>query len=409
MSVQVQDWNRAIQGFGENINLFNNAVIQTNSIDSDIEKIETVVREEIKRLKELLDELTRRETVLSAPKYCAKTTTEEALRYGCLNLISKGVTIAGASLAFIMECGSDWKTAGIIMFIAGMAFDGGMVVYDGKNKIEHGEASELAKLNRQGIDHALIFQEFLQKLRAINTKETEVIQAQKIEPSPLVEREIKRGNPEPSLDQKISDCLHTYEQLPPNYKREDVFCRFISHLIRRLPSNDPLVIGLNELEPIKSHAQEDLSELAGQPLPFQYLPTHIMRTSSSSGEISSSGTWNGEQAPRIKNIQRSISEDMQTFFKQEEGLIAPEVFAKMQYKQRVDELTSRVMARWRLHTPIPYFETPNGWQVTSEAEVTKIGKSLDDGDPSPRVSLQSSIPSSTSPRCCTAVLGDNIV
>jgi len=371
MCVNIQEWHQSYGNFEEQVSEFNKKIKKSDLSNEGINQIYAIVQREVKRLGELLTEVTRREKELENTEHLSKG----LIQLGLISGVAKITTIAGFILGILGRKDSIAMGIGCGIFAVGEVFDWGTFLYDRKISLLKDERSELVKLNKEGVEHAKIFCKFLQQLREIKQIETHPIGEYETETRERSTDHVPI-NLNASLDNssdsfkgsfkdlncRISSCLKDYEELPRRYRREDVYCRIISHLIQKLPLNDPLYIGLNKLEPTTLF--EDVSQIAEHPLTTQYLPPTMNRRSSSSEGERNALRWNAEEQSHSNLTPLEMKNDTaESEFK---------THARGKYEEQVAYYKNLVMQRFQLSFNIPYFETPQGWQITPQGEIKKI-------------------------------------
>lgn len=360
MSVNIQEWHQRYDSFEAQVKEFNKKIKKSALSKEEVDHIYTIVKREVNRLSELTEEATRREEELQQKHCCSCIPSRAAMwTFTGLNFTAKVCSTVGACLAFFYD-NMVARWTGIGFYIVGETIDGITTVCQTKLSLESDEASQLAKLNKEGVEHAKIFKKFLKRLKKINRIEAQLLEEYRSrEKPPLSDHIVININSPKDLDVRISACLKDYEELPPCYRKEDVYCRMISHLIQKLPPDDPLRIGLDELEPLTLH--EDINLLAEHSLPVRYLPNSFKKKFDSSEEKSDKSKWNGEEHSHLKTMDDS------------KGTV-------LEYEQQIAYYKSQVMHRFNLKHNISFFETPNGWKVSPVEGARKITDSVEEED-----------------------------
>ena len=356
MNVNVAAWHHCYDNFENQVNVFNQRVQASALTEENVGEIYEVVKREVDRLSELTQAAKAREEELSQGGWCYASISKKIRHLGLLSGACKACEIAGAILAITAEENLETKWIGVGLFVIGELFDSAATLYETKICLQSDETSQLARLNKEGLEHAQIFEKFLKQLKDLKHMETQLLEEYELyKKQPLTaDHVIINLESSKSLDDRISDCLKEYEELPTRYRRDEIYCRIISHLIQKLPPNDPLRIGLAELEPISN---QDISALAEQPLPVRYFPTMTKRKSSLDHQ-SSANPWIAEEQSKL------IADEVNKKSEREDLLL--------EYQQKVAYYKHQVNQRFHLKHDIPFFETPHGWQIHSREGVKKI-------------------------------------
>lgn len=364
-----------VQDFNDRIQMPPASQRLSDPLNDIVERIYPLIQSELKRLEELSEIITTKQDELTTKTWCmGPVSISENIRdLTIINGIAKVCELAGFSLAVFHAKDSYAQWIGFSVFVVAGTFDAVATVYEAKLHLERAEASDLAKINRDGIEHAKIFRNFLQKLKQVKEKEQQKREAyQSREESPLMHRSTFHLNisDHDDLDESIGDCLREYEELPKNYRKPEIQCFIISQLIQGLPKTHPLRIGLDRLKPL--NPGENVSELANKPLAVRYLPDSPgkQRSHSSEDQTNEAG-WGAEELKRSESIETGFIEKSE---------LDPKKIAE-EYKREVADYQLDVMSRFQLTRSIPYFITDNGWKVSPKEGLTKIESSSQETEP----------------------------
>lgn len=354
MSTTVQEWRQSHQAFVLQVQKFDEKVRNFALPEEELDKIYAIVKHETKRLKELTDTAINRQTQIDNKRWCGLS-RKSLWKLGTLNGLSKFFTISGGAVAIISE---NTTAKWVALSVAAIAeiLDTTSTLYSYKINLDNEEIAQLSKLDKQGVEHAKTFKKFLKKLKKINKIQEEILKTnltckQEIVPHQVV---INIDLNTSTLDQQIRSCLHDYEELPNCYRKEEVYCKIISHLIQNLPPKDPLRVGLSEFEPCAEI--ENFNNQVDCNLPVRYLPDFKNQTSSSSFSENKEHKWSVEEQNKYA----------------ETPTITDEVESRKQFEKRLIYYKHSVMDRFGLKRDISFFETPHGWRVESKDGEQKI-------------------------------------
>jgi hypothetical protein len=354
MSVNIHAWHQSYRSFEKQVEEFNNKVKHTNLTEENVNQIYQAVKQEVKFLNQYAEAAKAREEELEQGGYCCTPSRKAIWTIGSLNVVSKIFSVAGAVMA-IVNYNPITQGIGAGMFALGETFDAATTIYEAKVGLDFEEVSALAKLHKESVEHAKIFQKFLKQLKEIKKMENQLLQEYRSHANhSRSEYVIINLDPTKNLDEYISACLNEYEELPACYRQEEIYCRIISHLIQLLPPDDPLYIGLAELDPIP----KDISILADQPLPMRYLPT--LRRSQSSSDSKWVGEAKAQSKQEVPQLKQVDSIDPQS-----------------EYIQRVAYYTYLVTQRFKLKHNVKFLETSTGWHINPISGIKKISESVE--------------------------------
>lgn len=367
------EWHSRTSNLQSLVEDFNNTIKESpqtkaisNPLNDIVDRIYPLVQAEIKRLEELSEEIKRRKDELSIKTWCTGpvSISENVRDLTIINGIAKVCAVAGFSVAVFENENKYAQWVGLSIFIVAEALDAFATVYEARLHLERAEATQLADINRDGIEHAKIFQSFLTKLKqAKETEERKKEAYHSSNESPFMDHSAYHldTSDHNELDESIGDCLREYEELPKNYRKPEIQAFIISQLILGLPETHPLRIGLNRLKPL--NPGENTSKIAGKPLTVRYLPNSPDKHRSHSSEDQGS-----ESGWRVEELARSQSFETGGVEKEE---ISPEEMNE-EYKKDVARYQNDVMQRFNLSRSIPYFITDNGWAISSKEGLKKI-------------------------------------
>lgn len=354
MSVNAEVWNQSYHKFQEQVEAFNQA-ITTSSLDlEEIDKIDQLVGDEVKRLKEYTTIVKAKEKALEESGCC--TTTSKAMWIlFLLNTACKVCSIAGSLLAIFQDDGTA-KWIGFGIFCVGEGFDTVTTLHTDRIFIKGMEIAELSKLNKEGAKHAKQFKKFLEKLKEVKKLEQELIEKHRShEEAPLSEHHTVIDLSSESLDEKISACLHNYEDLPSQLRDDDLYCRILSIVIANLPNDDPLKMQLIALEP----REKDISALADKSLPIRYLSKKQSYSHSSDEEDLKLKKWKNEKISRKKESILIKTKRIDVLTSQEA------------YGQKVAYYKHLVAQRFNTRRMISSLYTPHGWIIDSQNDIKR--------------------------------------
>lgn len=348
---------------------FAEAAIHIHALD--IPKIHTILSKELENLKEQSDKLADKIENLYRPQHCFSTLNTPLRNLALVITTLKITTMIGIFLTATETHNSTLQWSGVALVIFSTWFEGGLNFYQQKLSLRQKQILELVAQNRYEIIQGQKYKEFAEKLEMT----TKLLSQQQIEevndtyPNQVsTEEKLHRLQRMPSLpflgnlvDNQISGCLHTYESLPLTSRREETFCRIVSELIKRLPSTDPVAQAFRELSPEAN--QEDLGELAGKPLSNRYLVS-----SNSMGK--NVEYWNSESQP---NLKKEESDKILEIRRGSQNFIFDTNREKLQ--KLAAHLNEQVKKRFNLKRDIPYFETVEGWRVSSQEGAYQINLS----------------------------------
>ncbi len=390
MSVNIQEWQQSYSAFENQVKVFNDKVNTTDLTKEDISKIYQTVKAEVKRLSAFAEAVKTREEELEKGSCCSPS-RKTIWILSLLNGTSKVCSISGAIVALVAD-NITAKWIGVGLFALGETFDSATTIYEAKTTFDFEESGSLAKLNKEGVEHAQIFKKFLKQLKEIKQMEEQLLEEyQSHTKPPLLQHTIINLGSTKNLDECISACLNEYENLPSYYRREDVYCHMISHLIQMLPPTDPLRIGLKNLEPTlkdKNMINKDKNTInpLDQSLSMHYLP--VVKTKKRSSE----DEWINEQKAN------STEETLQL---EEKDLFSPQ----LDYTQKVACYKELVAQRFNLKYHVAFFDTAMGWRIDSKEGIKKISKSIEETS----VSSSSSLSSSSSKKKVSLKKNESIV
>jgi hypothetical protein len=365
MSVNIQGWNDSYQNFESQVQEFNKKIQNYSIKPEELDKIYTIVKREVARLKEFVITAEERERELNNASCCGHS-SKTIWTIGLLNGASKVFSIGGAVLA-IFEDNPTLKWLGVGAFAAGEVFDSATTIYEAKIALDGEEITGLSKLNKQGVEHAEIFKNFLKELKKIKKIEKELIKAnESLEKTSLaqsviidfnnankVKKKESHKNEEGAssfekLDQQISSCLHYYEELPASYRPDDLYCHIISMCIQQLPSDDPLRIGLTSLE---NKQVKDMSVMAEQSLSVSYFPT-VKKRSTLASKLKEEENWSHEQLNKRDEEEIELEE-------------MDPLEVKKEYERQLAYYKHQIAQRFGTKREIAFFDTSNGWRIDS--------------------------------------------
>lgn len=333
----------------------------------------------IKRLKEIYKTVADETTRLQSYAKAAQAREEEFEHHTCFTLtpttkaiwtitalktVTKVFEFGGALLAVLAgedNTGAKWGGLGVLI-AAGLCDLAGSG-YETFMNLRGAEIVELSQLNKEGVEHAETFKNFLEELIKIRKLAKKMLKEEKSqEIAPLSNHTVISLHPSGLLDQYMRSCLGFYDALPPSYRRDDLYCRIISILIRHLPPDDPLRKGLAEFEPT-----EDLSVIADRNLPVQYFPKVNKRHPFRIHEHEED-KWSNEQHSKKEKlpVEPINSEDL-----------------KFEFKERLAYYKEEVVRRFQTTRQIAFFETEHGWRVDGEEGVHRISKNTEESTSHP--------------------------
>ncbi len=372
MNFSVSAWKRSYQAFEAQVELFNKQMNISSFPSEEMDKIYQIVKTEVKNLKAFAEAIAQKEKELDQPGCCSPT-SRFLWEMGLINGTTKVCEVTGALLAtFASEPVS--KYAGLGLFIGGELINLAASIHESYIYLKTSSVADLAKINKEGVEHAKIFKKFLKELREINKMEKQILE-ENISSSKKMKEKLIEENKFPqainyqinvnlaskpaklplNLDEHISYCLHQYEELPSCYKRNDIYSRIISILIQQLPKDDPLRQGLEDLEPkVDFPLMENVSRLAEKPLPIHYLPTNKTKFLQASDE-----KWQVEKQSREG-----------TDIELEEQMTSPH--SKEEYDRKLAHYKFLVARRFQIKTNFAFIDTPNGWRLNSSEHITRI-------------------------------------
>ncbi len=359
MSSIAENWTHSFQIVEEQITSFNSKVQQSNKLEDldaayqseELEKIYQIVKTETDRLKSFAVEVDKRLDKLE--QGCCGNSRCAIIVTGVLAAGSGVGGIAGGALGVWYD-NPIGKGIGFGALVIASLFTWGATIYQTKLSLDQNLGVELARINKEGLEQAIVFKKFIKILKKVKKIEQEKLE------------QLRKAEVEKALNLNISLCLKQYENLG-SYRKDEVYFRLLSLLIQRLPDDDPLKVELGQFTPITPSRAKDLSILAQKPLPITYLPSHIkqssneMTPSSSDLQITDSEDktkesdkkekWTGEQDNRLLFEGREIIQPLQS---------------KVKYAKNLEDYKRTVAQRFGIKRTISFIDIPHGMRLTAD-------------------------------------------
>ena len=213
-----EGWVECNKNIDKRISNLNQEITQSNFTPEEIETIHKAAQEELNRLTDLHTQIQIRSDQLNKRKYCCGYISKSVRQLCALILLAKAFEAIGATLTYLDKYES--RIPFSIFFVA-LVVDGIATMYEAKLTLDKEEENQLIKINNNGIRHAQIFNEFLDKLKAIH--------------------ELDQNNSElRQIDRGIRALFKEYEKFPENYKSDEVLSYLAGFAIGKYPKAHPV-------------------------------------------------------------------------------------------------------------------------------------------------------------------------
>ncbi len=339
MSINILE-SQSYRAFVEQVTTFNQNILTSSVLSNDqLDAIYSIVKTQIEVLKQQTDESVQRGEKLRKRVFCSSNISfnNELTLLTTLTAISTLFEVGGAISLTVIKKNEAAKWVGFGVIISSIFIRSALSFYETKLAFELNEEDKQSKRNREAIENARIFKKFIKKLKVIQRYEQlllrEMNEEKKNRTIPL---DFAHFAVHERLDTLIQNCLKSYVELPSDLKKDDVYCRVISTIIHKLPSTDPLRVGLEQLEPIVY-----ITEVPSLPR-FPSLPLRQSSQDSVSDEIRERGISAGVYIERAQTPPRFL--------------------------QLLEDYQTQVKQRFQLTRDVSYFETPKGWKITPKSE-----------------------------------------